>query len=361
MSTNSTALACKLEDFKQLDNKPFHKYTRGYLEIINRNLSSAEFRIYTYLKEQSLRNYKEGGIVIQSAYEIGKGVDRSPRTAEKHLSSLRAKGYIDLHKSKSDKSIYRRNCIRLTCPQTILKEILSASPNIVKFPKEESTVYLCPSKTSEYPDDCGNHSFNNRNIDKSNIKTNIRETSPLCDLEPVDETLKYPLEYPLQNESVEQNVPRGTFLGESEAQNFKGVEFDRFKTEAEVARFITKAERKQIVTKVKAMKRDGEIHPKVQANYQDIMVLVQHIIIHCVYRNVLRYKSFKHALNAAAKGLRNGTWTTPKRVLAAETAERERLANEAKEQERRQCLESGFGRILGEAMRLTHEIGRAHV
>ena len=117
MSAEPLSLACQLEDLKQLDNKPFHKYTRGYLEIINRNLSSAEFRIYTYLKEQSLRNYKEGGIVIQSAYEIGKGVDRSPRTAEKHLSSLRAKGYIDLHKSKSDKSIYRRNCIRLTCPQ----------------------------------------------------------------------------------------------------------------------------------------------------------------------------------------------------------------------------------------------------
>ena len=135
-------------------------------------------------------------------------------------------------------------------------------------------------------------------------------------------------------------------------QDFKGVEFDRFKTEAEVARFITKAERKQIVTKVKAMKRDGEIHPKVQANYQDIMVLVNHIIIHCVYRK--KFKSFKHSLRSAATGLRNGTWTTPKRVLAAETAERERLANEAKEQERRQCLESGFGRILGEAMRLTH-------
>ena len=155
-----------------------------------------------------------------------------------------------------------------------------------------------------------------------------------------------PLDYPLENESVEQNVPRETFLEEPQG---------------EVARFITKDERRQIVTKVKAMKRDGEIHPNVQANYQDIMVLVQHIIIHCVYRNVLRYKSFKHALNAAAKGLRNGTWTTPKRVLAAETTERERLANEAKEQERRQCLEFGFGRILGEAMRLTHGPNEADI
>ena len=76
---------------------------------------------------------------------------------------------------------------------------------------------------------------------------------------------------------------------------------------------------------------------------------------------VLRYKSFKHALNAAAKGLRNGTWTTPKRVLAAETAERERLANEAKELERRQCLDSGMGRVLGDAMRLTHAPNEADI
>ena len=190
-----------------------------------------------------------------------------------------------------------------------------------------------------------NHSFNNRNIDKSDIKSNIRETSPLDDLEPVNETLECPLEYPLQNESVEQNVPRETFV-EPESQG-------------EVARFITKAERTEVVKKVKAMKRDGEIHANVQANYQDILVLVQHIIVHCMHG--WKYKNFKHALRTAAKLIRNGTWTTPKRVLAAETAERERLADEAKERERRLCLDSGMGRILGEAMRLTHAPSEADV
>ena len=253
------------------------------------------------------------------------------------LSAIKEKGFIDIAASNSGRGMYRRNCIKLACPQDVLDEILESSKDRFIPSKTYNTEYLSTTKMTQYYDKNAEHSFNNRYMVETNIKTNIRETSPLCDLEPVCEASENPLEYRLESEPVEQNVPRETFLEEPQG---------------EMARFITKAERKQIVTKVKAMKRDGEIHPKVQANYQDIMVLVNHIIIHCVYRK--KFKSFKHSLRSAATGLRNGTWTTPKRVLAAETAERERLANEAKEQERRQCLESGFGRILGEAMRLTH-------
>ena len=235
-------------------------------------------------------------------------------------------GYIRFIETYRGK--YRVNYIEVTCPQAVLERLLSTHKPINCIKKDTT-------RMSYYHDTGVVH--NNRIIDKPIIKTNIRETSPLCDLEPVCEAVEYPLEYPLQNESVEQNVPRETFLEEPQG---------------EVARFITKAERKQIVTKVKAMKRDGEIHERVQANYQDIMVLVQHIIIHCVYRK--KFKSFKHSLRSAATGLRNGSWTTPYRAARNETLERERLANEAKEHERRLSQESGLGRILGEAMRLTH-------
>ena len=336
MSAEPLSLACKLEDLKQLDNKPFNKYPRGYQQAVKKRLTPAEYSTFVELKEESFKNYKNGGLVIQSAYETAKRINRSSRTVERHLSSIKAKGFIDFESLKSGRGIYRRNCIKLTCPKDVLEEILSGSKDIIKPSQKHSTGYLCPTKMSGYSDKNAEHSFNNRNIDKSDIKTNIREESLLDNLEPVDEALEYPLEYQLQNESVEQNVPRETFLEEPQG---------------EVARFITKAERKQIVTKVKAMKRDGEIHPKVQANYQDIMVLVQHIIIHCVYRNVLRYKNFKHALNSAADGLRNGTWTTPKRVLREETLERERLHNEAKEKEKQLILSSGIGRSLGNALR----------
>ncbi|HRH92429.1 MAG TPA: hypothetical protein PLW01_11005, partial [Agitococcus sp.] len=128
-----------------------------------------------------------------------------------------------------------------------------------------------------------------------------------------------------------------------------------------VARLITKAEKVEVVKKAKAMLKAGEIHLKVQANYQDIMVLVQHVIIHCVYRNVLRCKTFKHALNFAAKAIRNGTWTTPKRIVQAEINHREQQAREANELELRKSLGSGLGKILGEAVRVQNGLSDADI
>ena len=344
MSTNSTALACQLEDLKQLDNKPFNKYPRGYLQAVKKRLTPAEYSTFMEIREESFKNYKHGGVVIKSAHEISKSIDRSHRTAQRHLSAIKEKGFIDIAASNSGRGMYRRNCIKLACPQDVLDEILESSKDRFIPSKTYNTEYLSTTKMTQYYDKNAEHSFNNRYMVETNIKTNIRETSPLCDLEPVCEAVEYPLEYRLESEPVEQNVPRETFLEEPQG---------------EVARFITKDERRQIVTKVKAMKRDGEIHPKVQANYQDIMVLVNHIIIHCVYRK--KFKSFKHSLRSAATGLRNGSWTTPYRAARNETLERERLANEAKEHERRLCQESGLGRILGEAMRLTHGPSEADI
>jgi DNA-binding transcriptional ArsR family regulator len=354
MSTNSTALACQLEDFKQLDNLAFYKNPHGYVEEVLKTLPGYVVATYFYLLEQSMKNYKKRGIVVQSAGMIGKAIFKSARTVERHLSLLRKAGYIRIVHAYNRR--YRTNYIEVICPKSVLENLLSAKKPI------RNSFDILPTRTAGYTDTDGGH--NNRNIDQPNIKTNIRETSSADNLEqvPVSFAQCTPSARPVRNEVNEttdpsyifSDVPCETFVGEGEPGNFKPLEFEGIKNPAEVARFITKAERTEVVKKVKAMKRDGEIHPNVQASYQDIMVLVQHVIVHCVYRNVLRYKSFKHALNAAAKGLRNGTWTTPKRVLAAETTERERLANEAKERERRQCLDSGVGRMLGEAMRLTH-------
>jgi hypothetical protein len=199
---------------------------------------------------------------------------------------------------------------------------------------------------------------NNRYIDPSIIKTNIREPSQLDNFEPVNETVEpsdiFFQEMPVAN--VPQTTPPTT---EPQPENFKPLESETFKPQAEVARFITKAERTEVAKKVKAMKRDGEVHVNVQASYQNILVLVQHVIIHCMYRNVFK-KSFKHALNSAAKGIRNGTWTTPYHIRT-ETLERERLANEAKEREKRECQELGLGRMFGQAMRLTHGPSEADI
>ena len=343
MSASPQALACKLEDFKQLDNLPFYKNPQGYIEEILKTLPSYVIATYLYLLDQSMKNYKRRGIVVQSASRIGKAILKSTRTVERHLSILKNSGYIRIIHAYNKR--YRTNYIEVICPKSVLEHLLSSKKPI------RNSFDILPTRMAVHPDMDGGR--NNRYIDQPNIKTNIRETSQEDNFEPAFEAS--------DPSDIFSDVPCETFLSESQPENFKPVEFDTFKTEAEVARFVTKAERTEVVKKLKAMRKSGEIHPKVQASYQDVMVLIQHVIVHCVYRNVLRYKSFKHALNSAAKGLRNGTWTTPKRILAEQTAERERLANEAKEREKRQCLDSGVGRILGEAMRLTHGPSEADI
>ena len=341
MSTNQQQLACQLEDLKQLDNKPYIKFQthllNQLLDMLPRTLAVTYEKLY--IQQKTDKRHSRG--VIMSQKQIGKLIRRHEDTAQRHLKQLESFGCIRKTLSKHSKGLYRNQlCYEVVAPEEVLESIKNNVLDISEIRRRHDGLYKnITAKTQAESDENAGYINNNRNNTKAYIKSNIRETSPLDNLEPVNEAVELP--------NIVSDVPCETFV-EPEPQG-------------EVARFITKAERKQIVTKVKAMKRDGEIHPNVQANYQDIMVLVQHIIVHCVYRNVLRYKSFKHALNAAAKGLRNGTWTTPKRILAAETAERERLADEAKERERRQCMDSGMGRILGETMRLTHGPNEADI
>jgi biotin operon repressor len=331
MSTNSTALACKLEDLKQLENKPYLKFQTHLYDYDIDHLPDNLYRLKSKLARLQKTDRRHNKGVVISQCRLAKLLGKSRETINRLLKQLEQLGHVRITKNKYSKGLYNNQLsIEVVHPVEAYEYVRDNVADI--------TEGLRATRMSQGCDENITHLNNNRNNTKANIKSNIRETSPADNFEPVVETA--------EPSDIVPNVPCETFV---EPERKSDPE-----PQAEVARFITKEERRQIVTKVKAMNRDNEIHPNVQANYQDITVLVQHIIIHCVYRNVLRYKNFKHALNTAAKLIRNGTWTTPKRALVAETAERERLANEAKELERRQCLDSGMGRILGEAMRLTH-------
>ena len=349
MSGNSLALACQLEDLKQLDNKPYIKFQthllNQLLDMLPRTLAVTYEKLY--IQQKTDKRHSRG--VIMSQKQIGKLIRRHEDTAQRHLKQLENFGCVRKTLSKHSKGLYRNQlCYEVVAPEEVLESIKNNVLDISEIRRKQHALYKnITAKTQADSDENAGYINNNRNNSKAYIKPNIRETSQEDNFEPAFEAS--------DPSDIFSDVPCETFLPQGEP--VVGV----VEPQAEVARFITKAERTEVVKKVKAMKKAGEIHPNVQANYQNIMVLVQHIIVHCVYRNVLRYKSFKHALNSAAKGLRNGTWTTPKRVLAAETAERERLANEAKEHERRMCQESGVGRMLGEAMRLTHGPSEADI
>lgn len=358
MSAEPLALACKLDDLKQLDNKPYIKFQthllNHVLDILPKTLSVTYEKLY--IQQRTDKRHSRG--VIMSQKQIGKLIRRHEDTAQRHLKLLEEFGCIRKTLSKHSNGLYRNQlCYEVVAPEEVIVNIKNNVLDINEIRENKYRLYKnITAKTQEGPDKNAGHINNNRNKPDVNL-TNIREESPTDNFEPAFEPVVLPADVPCKTSGVDLVAD----VVEPQARNFKPLESETFKTEAEVARFITKAERTEVVKKVKAMRKAGEIHAKVEANYADIMVLVQHVIIHCVYRNVLRCKTFKHALNFAAKAIRNGTWTTPKRILASETAERERLANEAKELERRLCLESGFERMLGEAMRLTHVPSEADI
>lgn len=347
MNAESLTLACQLVDLDQLNNRPFNKYPRGFVEALLQNVPSYVTSTFLYLLDQSLKNYKKKGVVVLSAHEIAIAICKSPRTVERHLALLRTVGYIRVLKSL--RGYYRRNYIEVVCPKSVLKHLLNTQHPIGNTVNQNNTVYSCPTQMTEYPDTSVIH--NNRYIDKSITKTNIRKKSLPNNFEPCFENIN-PIEA-FSNVTCEtspvfvskENLPKDEST-EPAVPNVPAIQ-----PQAEVVRFISKQEQIEVTKKLKGMKKAGEIHPKIQANYQDILVLIQEVIVHCLYRNVLQCKTFKHALNFAAKAIRNGTWSTPKRITQGEIDRRERQAREAKERELRESLGSELGQLLGEAVR----------
>ncbi|HRA43280.1 MAG TPA: hypothetical protein PLV31_06370, partial [Gammaproteobacteria bacterium] len=99
-------------------------------------------------------------------------------------------------------------------------------------------------------------------------------------------------------------------------------------------------QRSTIVKKLKWMRKQTHgIHPLIQEKYPDIEVLIKETIFHIIHRNREKTHDFMHALRSAAKMIRNGAWSTPKRLLQLQITEREEDAKRLKQAEIRQANE----------------------
>ncbi len=88
-----------------------------------------------------------------------------------------------------------------------------------------------------------------------------------------------------------------------------------------------------VIKKLKAMHRSGEIHDSLQPKYLNLGVLIKEVLVHTSNPNLNRITGFKHVLNAAAKMIREGTWSTPKQLLYWQGLKREQEAARFKQQE----------------------------
>lgn len=85
-------------------------------------------------------------------------------------------------------------------------------------------------------------------------------------------------------------------------------------------------ERLTVIKKLKAMYRSSEIHYSLQPKYLNLGALITEVLVHTSNPNLNRTTGFKHALNAAAKMIREGTWSTPKQLLYWQSLKREQEA-----------------------------------
>jgi hypothetical protein len=96
---------------------------------------------------------------------------------------------------------------------------------------------------------------------------------------------------------------------------------------------VYQSERVVITKKIRALYKYHEIHPSLRAQYLRPEELIEEVMVHTLYRDFNKTFSSKHALNAAAKMIRAGTWSTPKKLLLWQSLKREQQAAKQKTQE----------------------------
>lgn len=101
-----------------------------------------------------------------------------------------------------------------------------------------------------------------------------------------------------------------------------------------------------ITKKVRALYKYQEIHPALKLRYPNSAVLIQEVRVHVLYRDFDKTLDFKHALNAAAKMIRQGTWSTPRKILYWQSLRREREASYQKIQTQHELTTSKFYEML---------------
>ena len=279
MSTKPLALACKLEDLKQLDNKPYIKFQT---HLLNRTIDELPRHLVAVLQKLAIlqktdKRHAQG--VVMSQTRIGGLIGRSRRTVIRNIQKLKELGWVRVTKNKYCNGLYGNQlCIEVVCPDFIYQDIKSNVMNIVQKPNynavhKNNTVYSCVTSMAQ-DDVIGDTHINNIRNNSSINLTNIREKSLINNFESTFESAeltKLPSVVPHKTSSVE--IEPVAIVAETQSENSKPVEFDTFKPQAEIAGFITREERIEVTKKLKAMKKVSEIHPNVQANYQDLSLI----------------------------------------------------------------------------------------
>ena len=117
MSTNSITLACKLEDLKQLENKPYLKFQTNLLDYDIEHLPDKLFRLKMKLARLQKTDKRHNKGVVISQCRIAKLMNKSRKTINQNLHELEALGHVRITKNKYSKGLYNNQlCIEVVSP-----------------------------------------------------------------------------------------------------------------------------------------------------------------------------------------------------------------------------------------------------
>jgi hypothetical protein len=345
----------------------FRKISRQMLLIMVQELSGSALKAYFILYDQSeLIRYKTGKRCrIKISYDqLGKKILRSEATAGRVLKELKDKGYGIFVQQGKQGDNYFPNEILVGFPQHHVRRILAAEPNrknntnkirpvVNNLDEQHTLLQQLNTKITSYresglkPYEASEKAFAEfTKNEQAMIYKLQKQVSKIAHPEqalffgsfppkmaegglkndvPLDNNREYNL---LLTVGDEKRAQPDVVAGKNTTSVNSVVKNKNISIVA--ASTLSEQEMQTIQRKIHWMKKSNKIQGEAQGrNLEDV---IAEVVFHVRYRSQ-RTPTFKHALRAAAKLLREGKWKTPKRLSRIQSINRENQAQRDKQQE----------------------------
>ena len=382
---------CSLEEFHALKKKAFRNIPRSLLIKVLEELPDYASIVYLRLYDLAESNTKYAGTVIISYSALGQKLKKSESSIKRAVKELKEKGYIEVIQQGAKEKKYLPNIIRVLCPKNVVQEIMKEEDrkfSVLKFPlttpetkmrsnsskQSNSVLENAPKKISE---ELVNEATSNEPyvILKYQQVRDTLQTKGITGFKLAQEarkalTAQELIEYDKYIYS-ESKKPSSHF-SYTEKPKMDGVEAKNdlhkinnsdhrslrltiddvvdknqlndymanlwtntivnFEKENPIVNSaISELENRMIESKLRAMSKCKEIHTSLETF--GLRRLIAEVKFHVIYRDLNKTPTVKHALNAAAVMLRDGAWSTPKRLASLCTQRVEKAIKYIKEKE----------------------------
>ena len=386
-------IVCSPEQFDALKTKTYRNIPRKLLTTLIKELPDYAVVVYLTLFDlsQLKKNYKNKALISQSS--LAKHLNKSTRSIGRALRKLKDEGYIEIQDKIN--SIYAVNIIRVCCPKSLAEQVIKkepednlASPSFVhcavkaapqsvscednleqtetglnakrSLSNEVDAAYLYQQYdkkltqlklTGISPLKASQEAFKEFTEEQSKIIQrcilNLDHRQSAAYMPKAPSTLDENVQHIINNNREEQLLL--TIDTPAVVDNLTPAQAPDIISDVNLKNSSVVGNAQQhsaVVKKLKAMRRSGEIHHSLQQKYS-LRTLIHEVLVHTSNPSLNRTTGFKHALNAAAKMIRQGTWSTPKQLLYWQSLKREQEALRLKQQEQK-TLRNAFGTQLND-------------